>query len=86
MDRSRRIAGAAAVVVGANFIDASKRSVDPGITTEIAALLLYVVGASIVIGHFAAALVIAGALAALMHSSARFTTSPARWVSVTCGL
>ena len=58
----------AAVVVGANFIGASKRPVDPGTTTEIAALLLYVVGASIVIGHFAAALVIAGALAVLLHS------------------
>jgi uncharacterized membrane protein (DUF4010 family) len=57
-----------AVLVAANFIDASKRPVDPGITTEIAALLLYVVGASIVVGHLVAALVIAGALAVLLHS------------------
>ena len=43
-------------------------NVDPGTTTEIAALLLYVVGALIAIGYLAAALVVAGVLAVLLHS------------------
>jgi uncharacterized membrane protein (DUF4010 family) len=57
-----------AVIVPANFIQARKGTPDPGTTTEIAALLLYVVGALIAIGYFAAALVIAGVLAVLLHS------------------
>ncbi len=57
-----------AVVVSANFIQVRKGSVDPGTTTEVAALLLYVVGALIAMGYFAAALVIAGVLAVLLHS------------------
>lgn len=58
----------AAVIVPANFVQVKKRIVDPGTTTEIAALLLYVVGALIAIGYLAAALVIAGAMAVLLHS------------------
>jgi uncharacterized membrane protein (DUF4010 family) len=57
-----------AVIVPANFIQARKGAVDPGTTTEIAALLLYAVGALIAIGYFAAALVVAGVLAVLLHS------------------
>ena len=57
-----------AVVVSANFIQVRKGSVDPGTTTEVAALLLYVVGALIAMGYFAPALVIAGVLAVLLHS------------------
>jgi uncharacterized membrane protein (DUF4010 family) len=56
------------VIVPANIIQARKGTADPGTTTEIAALLLYVVGALIAIGYFAAALVIAGVLAVLLHS------------------
>lgn len=58
----------AAVIVPANFVQVRKGIVDPGTTTEIAALLLYVVGALIAIGYLAAALVIAGAMAVLLHS------------------
>jgi uncharacterized membrane protein (DUF4010 family) len=58
----------AGVIISANLIQARKGTIDPGTTTEIAALLLYVVGALIVIGYLAAALVIAGALAVLLHS------------------
>ena len=58
----------AAVIVPANFVQVKKGIVDPGTTTEIAALLLYVVGALIAIGYLAAALVIAGAMAVLLHS------------------
>jgi uncharacterized membrane protein (DUF4010 family) len=57
-----------AVIVPANFIQLRKGNIDPGTTTEAAALLLYVVGALIAIGYFAAALVIAGVLAVLLHS------------------
>ncbi len=57
-----------AVVVSANFIQVRKGSIDPGTTTEVAALLLYAVGALIAMGYFAAALVIAGVLAVLLHS------------------
>jgi uncharacterized membrane protein (DUF4010 family) len=57
-----------AVIVPANLIEVKKGNIDPGTTTEVAALLLYVVGALIAIGYFAAALVIAGVLAVLLHS------------------
>jgi uncharacterized membrane protein (DUF4010 family) len=57
-----------AVIVPANFIQLRKGNIDPGTTTEAAALLLYVVGALIAIGYLAAALVIAGVLAVLLHS------------------
>jgi MgtC family protein len=81
LDSGAELLALAAVFVGANFIDASKRPVDPGTTTEIAALLLYVVGASIVIGHFTAALVIAGAArraAALKVSAAQLCSGDGR--------
>jgi uncharacterized membrane protein (DUF4010 family) len=58
----------AAIVVFANFAQIKKGTIDPGMTTEVAALLLYAVGALIVIGHLAAAVVIAGAMAVLLHS------------------
>jgi uncharacterized membrane protein (DUF4010 family) len=58
----------AAILVASNFAALRTGSSDPGMTTEVAALLLYVVGALIVVGHLTAALVIAGALALLLHS------------------
>jgi uncharacterized membrane protein (DUF4010 family) len=58
----------AAIVIFANFAQIKKGTIDPGMTTEVAALLLYVVGALIVIGHLIAAVVIAGAMAVLLHS------------------
>jgi uncharacterized membrane protein (DUF4010 family) len=58
----------AAIVVSANFVQVKKGTIDPGTTTEVAALLLYGVGALIVIGYLTAALVIAGAMALLLHS------------------
>jgi uncharacterized membrane protein (DUF4010 family) len=58
----------AAIVVFANFAQIKKGTIDPGMTTEVAALLLYVVGALIVIGYLTAAVVIAGAMAVLLHS------------------
>ncbi len=58
----------AAIVVSANFAQVKKGTIDPGMTTEVAALLLYGVGVLIVIGYLAAAVVIAGAMALLLHS------------------
>jgi uncharacterized membrane protein (DUF4010 family) len=58
----------AAVVVSANSAQMKRGAIDPGMTTEVAALLLYGVGALIVTGYLAAALVIAGAMAVLLHS------------------
>ena len=58
----------AAIVVSANSAQMRKGAIDPGMTTEVAALLLYGVGALIVTGYLAAALVIAGAMALLLHS------------------
>jgi uncharacterized membrane protein (DUF4010 family) len=57
----------AAILVAANFAQLKAGNVDPGMTTELAALLLYAVGA-LVVGHLAAALVIAGVMALLLHS------------------
>jgi uncharacterized membrane protein (DUF4010 family) len=58
----------AAIVVSANFTQIKAGTIDPGITTEVAALLLYAVGALIVVGYLAAAVVIAGVMAVLLHS------------------
>jgi uncharacterized membrane protein (DUF4010 family) len=58
----------AAIVVCANFAQIKKGTIDPGMTTEVAVLLLYVIGALIVVGYLTAAVVIAGAMAVLLHS------------------
>ncbi len=56
----------AAMLVVAN-IAKLKLEVDPGITTEVAALLMFGVGAYLVVGHTEAAVVLAGAVALLLH-------------------
>ena len=58
----------AVVISVANFAQIKKGTIDPDMTTEVAALLLYAVGALIGIGYLAAALVITGAMAVLLHS------------------
>jgi uncharacterized membrane protein (DUF4010 family) len=58
----------AALVVSANAAQVRKGAIDPGMTTEVAALLLYGLGALIVTSYLTAALVIAGAMALLLHS------------------
>jgi uncharacterized membrane protein (DUF4010 family) len=58
----------AAIVVCANLAQIKKGTIDPGMTTEVAVLLLYVIGALIVVGYLTAAVVIAGAMAVLLHS------------------
>lgn len=57
----------AAVVIFANHAKMQTGEVDPGMTTEIAALLLYGVGALIVVGSMAAALVLGGVMTLTLH-------------------
>jgi len=56
----------AAMLVMAN-IAKLRVEVDPGLTTEIAALLMFGVGAYVVVGHVEAAVVLAGAIVLLLH-------------------
>jgi len=44
-----------------------KLEIDPGLTTEVAALLMFGVGAYVVVGHVEAAVVLAGAVVLLLH-------------------
>jgi uncharacterized membrane protein (DUF4010 family) len=57
----------AAVVVFANLARIKSGDIDPGMTTEIAALLLYGVGALIVVGSMAAAIVLGGVMTLTLH-------------------
>ncbi len=59
--------GLAAIVVFANFAKVKAGEIDPGITTEVTALLLYALGAYLVIGSMAAAVVLGGAMVLLLH-------------------
>lgn len=56
-----------ALVVFANFARMKRGDVDPGMTTEIAVLLLYVLGAFLVAGNLLAGIVLGGAMAVLLH-------------------
>jgi len=57
----------AALLVAANFVKAKGGNTDAGQTTEVAALLLFGVGAYLVIGETAVAVAIGGATALLLH-------------------
>jgi uncharacterized membrane protein (DUF4010 family) len=57
----------AAIVVYANYAKEKAGTIDPGITTEVAALLLYGLGAYVVVGSMVAAVVLGGAMALLLH-------------------
>lgn len=57
----------AAMVIQANFARQKSGTIDPGMTTEIAALLLFALGAYLVIGNMATAVVLGGAMAILLH-------------------
>jgi uncharacterized membrane protein (DUF4010 family) len=60
------IALAAMLVVG-NLAQGKAGEVEPGVTTEMAALLMYGVGAYLVVGHTAVAIAIGGGVALLLH-------------------
>ena len=60
------IALAGLIIVG-NLAKQKKGDLDPGLTTEVAMLLMYGVGAYVVVGHTAAAIAIGGGVAVLLH-------------------
>jgi uncharacterized membrane protein (DUF4010 family) len=62
--RSLTVAVAAAIVVAGDFRRAEK---DPGTTTEFAAVLMYGIGAWVVVGSMAVAVVLTGVVALLLH-------------------
>lgn len=62
--------GTAAATAMGNAARLSEPEAKPGITTEIALLLMYVLGAYVVIGHRAVAVVLGGTIAVLLHFKA----------------
>ena len=60
------IALAAIIFVG-KIIELSKGHLDPGVTTEVALLLMFAVGAYLVVGDRAAAIAVGGGAAVLLH-------------------
>ncbi len=62
--------GVALLMVAGNLIRPRARAGDAGLTTEVAALLMYGVGAYLVVGHAAAAVAMGGAVAVLLHLKA----------------
>jgi uncharacterized membrane protein (DUF4010 family) len=56
-----------AVVIYSNFAKLKSGDIDSGMTTEVAALLLYGLGAYVVIGSMVVAVVVGGAMAALLQ-------------------
>jgi uncharacterized membrane protein (DUF4010 family) len=56
-----------AIVVYSNFAKMKSGDIDPGMTTEVAALLLYGLGAYVVIGSMIVAVVVGGAMAGLLQ-------------------
>lgn len=59
--------GVAAVLVLGNVVSLRQGRIDPGVTTEVAALVMYAVGAALVIGQTAVALVVGGGVAVLLQ-------------------
>jgi uncharacterized membrane protein (DUF4010 family) len=55
------------IVVYSNFAKMKSGDIDPGMTTEVAALLLYGLGAYVVIGSMIVAVVVGGAMAVLLQ-------------------
>jgi uncharacterized membrane protein (DUF4010 family) len=68
------VAVTALLAVG-NFVQTGAKEADPGLTTETAALLMYCVGAYLVIGHAAVAIALGGATALLLPGKHRYTPS-----------
>lgn len=56
-----------AVVIYSNFAKMKSGAIDPGMTTEVAALLLYGLGAYVVVGNMITAVVVGGAMAVLLQ-------------------
>jgi uncharacterized membrane protein (DUF4010 family) len=60
-------AAVAAMLVVGNLAQGKAEEVEPGVTTEMAALLMYAVGAYLVVGHTAVAVAVGGGVALLLH-------------------
>jgi uncharacterized membrane protein (DUF4010 family) len=58
----------AGLLVVANLMKMKNGEADPGLTTEIAALLLFGIGAGVVIGQMAVSVALGGVIALLLHS------------------
>ena len=56
-----------AIVIYSNFAKMKSGAIDPGMTTEVAALLLYALGAYVAVGNMVIAVVVGGAMAVLLH-------------------
>ena len=56
-----------AIVVYSNFAKIKSGDIDPGMTTEVAALLLYGLGAYVVVGSMVVAVVVGEAMAVLLQ-------------------
>ncbi len=59
--------GVAVLMAVGNLVQTEAKDADPGLTTEIAALLMYGVGAYLVVGHAAVGLALGGGTALLLH-------------------
>jgi len=57
----------AALLVTGNLVQTRAKRVDPGLTTEVAALLMYGVGVYIVVGYVAVAVALGGGVAMLLY-------------------
>src|SRR5262245_8607141 len=63
-------AGLAALLVAGNVAQPEAKEGDPGLTTEVAALLMYGVGAYVVVGPLSVAVAVGGGVALLLHFKA----------------
>ncbi|MCI0681302.1 MAG: MgtC/SapB family protein [Gemmataceae bacterium] len=62
--------GLALLLAGVNLMKPRGRERDLGLTTEVAALLMFGVGAYVVVGHTAVAVILGGSVALLLHFKA----------------
>lgn len=65
------VAGLVAIGVTANLLASRDRSVDPGITTEVAMVLMFLIGVWIATGARTLAVVLGAAVAVLLHAKER---------------
>lgn len=68
----------AALLVAGNVIQVRAKRSDPGLTTEIAALLMYGVGVYVVVGQVTVAIAVGGATAIMLHFKAPLHTFVSR--------
>ncbi len=62
------LVGVATTMIVANLLRIRESDISPGMTTEIAALVMYCVGAYLVFGHRSVAIVVGGAVAVMLYA------------------